>query len=441
MDTLTPISPIEVIEPVNTPVNQQAQQSEKEKCLGGKSKVSPGKFEAECKYYSKTWKCEKVSILEEHLASHCLNVPRLVLREYMQKVGARENISNKKRKLDKSTTGQTTITAFHDLKLNAGYNPPTREYLSEHLFETELFIINDKIEDDIMNQQNLTLTLDGWTSGHYQSIWNFVIFTSSPAKIEDVIEKIGPNRISAIVSDNAANVKKARAIISEKYPRIENVQCISHCINLVTYNIIYHIFADQLLHKVNILGFFSQLSYGSGIYTRNFIYWKNLGFDLEESHALCSQLNQYKKKEFPFDLEFGYGFEELISWWNIIETKPQPNSLPLIALHLFSIYPNSASCENGFLTLGWLTNKYIKHNSKLSDIELNQRITKALAEPDDADEDDNIGKIPEDLENDLFNNTKGKNDNENTLTNDNDTIGKGILDYNINDLFDKYVNE
>ncbi|CAG8724124.1 20452_t:CDS:2 [Rhizophagus irregularis] len=110
MDTLTPISPIEVIEPVNTPVNQQAQQSEKEKCL-----VSPGKFEAECKYYSKTWKCEKVSILEEHLASHCLNVPRLVLREYMQKVGARENISNKKRKLDKSTTGQTTITAFHDL--------------------------------------------------------------------------------------------------------------------------------------------------------------------------------------------------------------------------------------------------------------------------------------------------------------------------------------
>ncbi|PKB95091.1 hypothetical protein RhiirA5_386234 [Rhizophagus irregularis] len=212
MDTLTPISPIEVIEPVNTPVNQQAQQSEKEKCL----------------------------------------------------------------------------------ELNAGYNPPTREYLSEHLFETELFIINDKIEDDIMNQQNLTLKF-------------------LAAKIEDVIEKIGPNRISAIVSDNAANVKKARAIISEKYPRIENVQCISHCINLVTYNIIYHIFADQLLHKVNILGFFSQLSYG--------------------------------------------------------------------------------------------------------------RITKALAEPDDADEDDS------------------KNDNENTLTNDNDTIGKGILDYNINDLFDEYVNE
>ncbi|PKK75195.1 hypothetical protein RhiirC2_708298 [Rhizophagus irregularis] len=134
----------------------------------------------------------------------------------------------------------------------------------------------------------------------------------------------------------------------------------------------------------------------------------------------------------------------------------------------------------------------IKNNSKLGDIELNQRITEALAEPDDADENDSefednshvenplrrtingeiipddrvivlientwieneidlsnelilqdIGKIPEDLEDDLFNNTKGKDEDENTLTDDNnnDTIGKGILDYNVNDLFDEYVNE
>ncbi|EXX62953.1 hypothetical protein RirG_156900 [Rhizophagus irregularis DAOM 197198w] len=321
MDTLTSISPIEAIEPVNTPVNQQAQQSGKEKWLGGrplgavwqhfsrKSKVSPGKFEAECKYCSKTWKRGEVPILEEHLASHCSNVPRLVLREYIQKVGARENISNKKRKLDKSTTGQTTITAFHDSsdlpeartnrinralvkffvccgisykivehllfldllkELNAGYDPPTREYLSGCLLETELCVINDKIEEDIMNQQNLTLALDGWTSGRHQSIWNFVILTPSrkeylyqlldllsnlhtaeflAVKIEDVIEKIGPNRISAIVSDNAANVKKARAIISEKYPRIENVRCISHCINLIACDIVCHTFADRLLRK------------------------------------------------------------------------------------------------------------------------------------------------------------------------------------------------
>src|SRR5439155_1935873 len=93
----------------------------------------------------------------------------------------------------------------------------------------------------------------------------------------------------------------------------------------------------------------------------------------------------------------------------------QPNSLPLIALYLFTICSNSASCERGFSNLSWLINKrylqlgienlklmckmitYWKSNpkkelgffgqetqkSKLSDTELNQIITEALAEPDD----------------------------------------------------------
>src|SRR5438270_1432792 len=147
---------------------------------------------------------------------------------------------------------------------------------------------------------------------------------------------------------------------------------------------------------------------------------KNLGFDLEQSRALCTQLNQYKEKKLPFDFPFGYEFEEAINWWNVIETKPYPNSLPLVAFHLFAIYPNSASCERGFSNLGWLTNKrhlqlgienlesmckmitYWKSNarkefgffdqetqkSKLSDIELNQIITESLAEPDDNIDDD-----------------------------------------------------
>jgi ribosomal protein L12E/L44/L45/RPP1/RPP2 len=41
--------------------------------------------------------------------------------------------------------------------------------------------------------------------------------------IEDVIVNIEESRISAVVSDNAANVKNARKIIHEKYSSIENV--------------------------------------------------------------------------------------------------------------------------------------------------------------------------------------------------------------------------
>ena len=236
---------------------------------------------------------------------------------------------------------------------------------------------------------------------------------------------------------------------------------------------------------------------------------KNLGFDLNENRALCSQLNQYKEGNSPFDFPVEYGFDEPINWWNVIETKPQPNSLPLIALHLFAICPNSASCERGFSNLGWLTNKrrlqlgienlesmckmitYWKSNPKkelsffgqetqkpkLSDTELNQIITEALAEPDDNIDDDefednpirrttsgeiipddivtiliediwiektinlsdklilkDIGEIPEDSTEYLTD-----TENEETQENEDNDNGKGVLDYNIDDLLKEYV--
>ena len=42
-------------------------------------------------------------------------------------------------------------------ELNGGYNPPTREYLSSRLLESELYNVNTKMNDDITNQSNLTL--------------------------------------------------------------------------------------------------------------------------------------------------------------------------------------------------------------------------------------------------------------------------------------------
>ena len=41
--------------------------------------------------------------------------------------------------------------------------------------------------------------------------------------IEKVIVDIGVNRISAVVSDNASNVRKACEMIYDKFPNIENV--------------------------------------------------------------------------------------------------------------------------------------------------------------------------------------------------------------------------
>jgi hypothetical protein len=79
--------------------------------------------------------------------------------------------------------------------------------------------------------------------------------------IEDVIVNIGESRISAVVSDNAANVKNARKIIHEKYPSIENVRCIAHSINLIACDIVKAKFGDRLLRHVNTITTFFRNSH------------------------------------------------------------------------------------------------------------------------------------------------------------------------------------
>ena len=82
--------------------------------------------------------------------------------------------------------------------------------------------------------------------------------------IGEIIENIGPSKISAIVSDNAANVWNARVILQEKYPNIENVRCIAHAVNLIACDIVKESFGDCLLRKVNILGSFFKNSHRAG---------------------------------------------------------------------------------------------------------------------------------------------------------------------------------
>ena len=44
-------------------------------------------------------------------------------------------------------------------ELNAGYDPPTREYLADQLLERELAKINSKVKSEIEKENNLTLGL------------------------------------------------------------------------------------------------------------------------------------------------------------------------------------------------------------------------------------------------------------------------------------------
>jgi hypothetical protein len=82
---------------------------------------------------------------------------------------------------------------------------------------------------------------------------------------------------------------------------------------------------------------------------------QKLGMDLAKARILCSHLLKYKNKESPFDQPYTEGIDNPIKWWSSIELEPP--YLQQLAIHLFSICPNSASCERGFSICGWLSNK------------------------------------------------------------------------------------
>ncbi|CAB5320396.1 unnamed protein product [Rhizophagus irregularis] len=80
-----------------------------------------------------------------------------------------------------------------------------------------------------------------------------------------------------------------------------------------------------------------------------------MGYNKEKCKHLCKQLKRYKDKHFPFNIPYDDNYETPDLWWNIIDGYDE---LKQLALKLFAIMPNSASCERGFSKLGWLSGKY-----------------------------------------------------------------------------------
>jgi len=95
-------------------------------------------------------------------------------------------------------------------------------------------------------------------------------------KIDEIVKKIGVNKIGAIVSDNASNIAAAREAISLKYPNIINLRCIAHCFNLISQDIIKIPFAKKLLHRCNTVVTFFKVSHIAASLLRNMIKKKKL---------------------------------------------------------------------------------------------------------------------------------------------------------------------
>src|SRR2546429_8610155 len=113
-----------------------------------------------------------------------------------------------------------------------------------------------------------------------QSFYTFIIFTKSgkefihsiqnlskkthtsqyiAKKIIEVIESVSPKKFSAVVSNNAFSIVKAKKLVNKKYENIMPIRCIDHQINLITTDICKLTFAQDLLKKyMKVVRFFKD---------------------------------------------------------------------------------------------------------------------------------------------------------------------------------------
>lgn len=153
--------------------------------------------------------------------------------------------------------------AFKDLvtALNPTYaqSMPTARSLSGSLLDDQYSKCVGAVQEILEESHNLTLISDGWTNIRGDHIVNFCVkapnnkpfFHSSvntsgiaqnaqavADEIMKVVEQVGAEKFSSVVTDNAAVMKAAWKIIEQKHPHITAMGCAAHTMNLLIKDIL-----------------------------------------------------------------------------------------------------------------------------------------------------------------------------------------------------------
>ncbi|XP_031268168.1 uncharacterized protein LOC116126600 [Pistacia vera] len=139
--------------------------------------------------------------------------------------------------------------------IGSGYKQPTYNVIRVNLLrdaKNEVQLLVDSYKN-IWEEVRCTLMIDGWTDTSHKSLINFLVyfpqdvcFTKSVDAsgivkdvftlfklFEDMALSVGPTNMVHIVTDNGANFKVVRRMLSEKYENITWSPCVGHCINLI----------------------------------------------------------------------------------------------------------------------------------------------------------------------------------------------------------------
>lgn len=136
---------------------------------------------------------------------------------------------------------------------------PKSQTVSGRLLDKEYTSSFDKLTNILKDCNDLTLISDGWTNVRGDHIVNFLVkapghpsmFFKSldtsgipqttagvTAAITGVIQEIGEEKVTALVTDNAAVMKSSWVEIEEAYPMISAYGCSAHALNLLVKDIL-----------------------------------------------------------------------------------------------------------------------------------------------------------------------------------------------------------
>ncbi|CAB5164801.1 unnamed protein product [Rhizophagus irregularis] len=298
--------------------------------------------------------------------------------------------------------------------LQPGYDLPSRHTLSGTYLEAELSRVNIRIVNELNNESNLTIALDGWTDPRGNSLWAFMLLTGSRKEylwsledlsstkhtgqhIANVIDEVLDNH--EISSDNVKSILKKRGFfddmrvlsdilkpIKESILVLEGtktnladcyLQLLKMAANVKSMpiddyktlkNSCIRIFNRRFAEydeDIYLLAFFLHPYYkGLGVRNQQFDriqkaalrLWKALGHKKASGLELHSQIRSYFDNAKPYDAQYSPEHDVPYLWWNsIIDGKF--SSLSRFSKVIFSITPHSASCERLFSSLGWMFGK------------------------------------------------------------------------------------
>jgi len=155
------------------------------------------------------------------------------------------------------------------------FKPPSRKQFIG-LLDMEYEKVNLTVKEAINKADFIAITSDGWTDVSRNRLINVIAHAPKPMLyntidatmdshtgeyickvIAEQIKKIGARKVIALVTDNAANMKKAWRLLNEMFPWILFEGCKAHSIDLAAKDIVNQVTVEPFVKKcITIAKFF-----------------------------------------------------------------------------------------------------------------------------------------------------------------------------------------